>query len=139
MAPDAARRNQIRIRRRLISSWFLCVMQGIMGVLHLYPPLAYRSAHATTTRVVAAVNSLGSLWFFGLGLTALGLGLTLTIWKYIISYAHLICGAACLAYDVQLWIGALGEKPFGPITFPVSFLLFVVGHLLLFFAHDGGD
>lgn len=110
-----------------------------MGFLHLYPPLAYRAANATTTRVVAFVNSLGGIWFFGLGATALLLGFTVVAWKTMSSYAHLLCAAACFAYDVQLWIGALGERPFGPIAFPLSFVLFVVGHLLLFFSYDGGD
>lgn len=139
MAPDQQTRNQLRTRYRLMASWFLCAMQAIIGLLHLYPPLAYRAVNATTTRVVAVINSIGGIWFFGLGMTALMLGLSLAIWKKFRSYAHLVCAAATVIYDVQLWIGALGERPFGPVTFPVTFVLFVVGHLLLFFSYDGGD
>jgi hypothetical protein len=139
MAPDAQRRNQLRARYRLFASWFLCVLQVIIGFLHLYPPLAYRAANATTTRVVASVNAIGGIWFYGLGLTALLLGFTIVVWNTVCSYAHLLCAAACFAYDVQLWVGALGERPYGPIIFPLSFILFVVGHVLLFLSYDGGD
>src|ERR1044071_7900008 len=131
MAPDLQHRNQLRVRYRLIASWFLCVLQTTIGLLHLYPPLAYRAANATTTRVVAFVNSLGSIWFFGLGLTALSVGVTLLVRRSFTSYAHLVCAAACFAYDVQLWVGAFGEQPYGPITLPCAFILFVVAHLLL--------
>lgn len=139
MAPSIQHRNRLRDRRRTVASWFLCVMQGILAILHLYPPLAYRSVNATTTRVVAAVNSLGGVWFIGLGFTAAALATTLLTWRKWRHYAHLLCGAATLAYDVQLWVGALGEKPFGPVTYPTSFLLFFVGHVLLFFAYDDDD
>jgi hypothetical protein len=139
MAPDTAHRNQLRNRYRTIASWFLCSMQFILAIFHLYPPLAYRSANATTTRVVAWVNSLGGVWVIGLGLTAAFLGISLISWKNLRAYAHLACAAATVAYDVQLWVGALGDIPFGPITYPLSFVLFVVGHLLLFFSYDGGD
>ena len=122
-----------------MASWLLCVMQGIIGILHVYPPLAYRVTNATTTRVVAWVNSIGGIWIFGLAGTALALALTLVIWEKYRSYAHLVCAASTIAYDVQLWVGALGDQPHGPITLPVTFLLFFVGHLLLFFAYDGGD
>jgi hypothetical protein len=139
MAPDMQARNQTRDRYRTMASWFLCGMQGIIGLLHLYPPLAYRSVNATTTRVVATVNALGGLWVFALGLSAAALAGSLIAWHRLRPYMHLACTGVTLAYDVQLWVGALGDKPFGPLTFPVTFLLFVVGHLLLFFSYDGGD
>lgn len=139
MAPDTAHRIQLRNRYRRTASWFLCLMQLALAILHLYPPLAYRSVNATTTRVVAWVNSLGGIWVLGLGLTAMTLGASLLFWNKLRAHAHLACAAATVTYDVQLWIGSLGERPFGPITYPLSFVLFVVGHLLLFFSYDGGD
>lgn len=139
MAPDAQHRNQLRQRYRTTASWFLCGMQGLIGLLHLYPPLAYRSSGATTTRIVSYVNSLGGIWVLGLGLSALLLGICLGVVRRYQSYAHLACAAMTICYDVQLWVGALGDRPFGPITFPITFILFVIGHSLLFFSYDGGD
>lgn len=114
-------------------------MQAILALLHTYPPLAYRQVNATTTRVVATINELGYVWVIALGTTALFLAMTQTFLQKARKYAHLLCGAVAAGYDIQLWVGALGETPFGPVAYPVSFVVIVVSHVMMFLHYDGGD
>lgn len=123
---------------RAAASWILLAFQLTFSVLHLFPPLAYRvGLKGATTQVVAYINELGPVWALAFGLSACGLFLALLskkgrhIW-------HLITGSVFMGYATALFVGAWGEAPHGPITYPVLAILPVIGNFLLALSY-GGD
>jgi hypothetical protein len=128
---------------RAIASWILFSFQGLFAVLHVFPPLAYRvGAKVSTASVVAYINELGPVWISAFGITALGLGLSLILRKGHQTYLwHLMSGAVFGGYTAALFVGAFGDSPHGPVTYPVLAALPVIGHFLLALSYSttGGD
>lgn len=128
---------------RATASWILCALQMTFAVLHAFPPLAYRvDIRSSTTAVVAYINELGPLWISAFGATALGLAFGLIARKGRQLYLwHLLAGAVFGGYTAALFVGALGDVPHGPVTYPVLALLPVIGHFLLALSYGspGGD
>lgn len=126
---------------RILASWILFSFQAIFAVLHVFPPLAYRvGLKGSTTAVVAYINELGPFWIIAFGATALGLGVSLIFRKWKQTYLwHLVSGAVFGGYTAALFVGALGDYPHGPVTYPLLALLPVIGHFLLALSYSNND
>jgi hypothetical protein len=132
-----------RAGMRTMASWILFSFQAIFAILHIFPSLVYRAGtQGATTAVVAYINELGPFWIGAFGVTALGLGLSLIVKRERQTYLwHLLSGAVFGGYSAALFVGAVGDTPHGPVTYPVLALLPVIGHFLLSLSYGttGGD
>jgi hypothetical protein len=87
--------------------------------------------------VVAYINELGPIWVIAFGFSAGGLFLSLLLQRGRHLW-HLVAGAVFMGYTTALFVGALGESPHGPVTYPVLAVLPIVGNFLLALSY-GGD
>jgi hypothetical protein len=85
-------------------SVLLAVAQVAIGVLHLWPHLVY-PANPATTKVVAALSSLGPVWVAWFGVTGIALIVSLVA-NRLIHVAHMLAGSSWIAYAFALEVGA---------------------------------
>lgn len=124
--------------RRKIGSWLFTIFQIAFGLLHLKPSLAYRIGSTSTTYIVGYINSLGPYWVVLFVLSGLFTAYTLLRkdgWCWI---GHLFCGAILAGYTAALYVGALGDSPHGPLTYPTMSLVITSCHAMLMHSY-GGD
>lgn len=129
--------DQARKSARTIVSGALCFFQLYMAFLYQFPSLVSRTGNPSpTVKVVQFVQSLGPYYTLGFAISGGTLLVALLIkrWIYV---GHLACFSVFFAYAMALLLGALGDKPHGPILAPSLCLVPLLCHAVLALVYGG--